>query len=202
MSVSMSMMRNKAAVAASPKSSTLATTKTASTPAQAGSLTLKTPPATPARTSGSLRADVPTPVKTINPGSLSARLPTSPASKTKEVNGSMSARDRAASPLSKAKEASSPVKSTGGSIRAGSSSPTRREPTSPRPEEVEQVIAWQNDVDTLEAKQVELQNSQMNLLHNQIHILTRELGDLQNKFVRMQTDMTTAMEEAHSALRL
>lgn len=75
------------------------------------------------------------------------------------------------------------------------------------------VTAWQNEVDTLEQKQMQIQSDQMTLLFSQIHILTRELGDLQKQFVtfqatindkvdKMGSDLTAAAEEAHSALRL
>lgn len=67
---------------------------------------------------------------------------------------------------------------------------------------------------------MQIQADQMNLLHGQIHILTRELGDLQKQFASLSTkvdtnkmeidqrvddlqvEVKTAAEEGHAALRL
>mmetsp|Transcript_61239 Transcript_61239/g.107210 ORF Transcript_61239/g.107210 Transcript_61239/m.107210 type:complete len:1619 (-) Transcript_61239:132-4988(-) len=94
------------------------------------------------------------------------------------------------------------------------------EPSSPGQEDVQKVNAWQAEMDTLEQTQMQIQNDQMNLLHSQIHILMRELGDLQKHFValtqkvdedgadllgkmeEMKTEIKDAAEEAHAAIRL
>lgn len=85
---------------------------------------------------------------------------------------------------------------------------------------MEKVTAWQTEIDSLEQSQLQIQADQMNLLHSQIHILTRELGDLQKQFVSltqkvnddkaeiqtqivgMKEEMDAAYGEAHAALRI
>jgi len=92
--------------------------------------------------------------------------------------------------------------------------PLLEKPSTPiKAEEEAKVAAWQNEVDTLEQKQMQIQADQMSLLFSQIHILTRELGDLQKQFVTfgqdttqsldsLRCDLTASQEEAHAALRL
>lgn len=78
---------------------------------------------------------------------------------------------------------------------------------------LDKVEVWQTEVDSLEQKQVRNQADQMIVLHSQIGILTRELGDLQKQFVSFGRDVTSdfnslrngvasSQEEAQAALRL
>mmetsp|Transcript_117023 Transcript_117023/g.206991 ORF Transcript_117023/g.206991 Transcript_117023/m.206991 type:complete len:992 (-) Transcript_117023:46-3021(-) len=86
--------------------------------------------------------------------------------------------------------------------------------------DISEVTAWQNEMDTLEQTQMKIQANQTNLMHSQIQILMREIGDLQKQVSWMGTridaaedslggrvedlagKIETAMEEAHAALRL
>jgi len=99
-------------------------------------------------------------------------------------------------------------------IKAGANGSTATPVKTTAPvEEPAKIAAWQSDMDSLEQQQMKIQQDTMNLLHNQIHILTRELGDLQKQFVFLQGDiyqkvddlelnLNAAQEEAHAALRM
>mmetsp|Transcript_52861 Transcript_52861/g.91847 ORF Transcript_52861/g.91847 Transcript_52861/m.91847 type:complete len:1644 (-) Transcript_52861:256-5187(-) len=106
----------------------------------------------------------------------------------------------------------SPPKPPAPPSRAGGLKPPES-PASPKEEDISKITAWQTDMDALEETQMKIQQDQMNLVHSQIHILMRELGDLQKQVTlltmkvdddvtNLRNDLETAQEEAHSALRL
>jgi len=106
----------------------------------------------------------------------------------------------------------SPPKPPAPPSRAGGLKPPES-PASPKEEDIQKITAWQTDMDALEETQMKIQQDQMNLVHSQIHILMRELGDLQKQVTlltmkvdddvtNLRNDLETAQEEAHSALRL
>jgi len=175
-----------------------------SSDAKAGSATAK-PSFGSSRGSSPLRdaGDKPSAFKS----SLAGRLPSTSADSGAGMAGSAL---RGKSPLR-------PPQPPGAS---GPPSARTAETTQQEQEDMEKVTAWQNEMDSLEQTQLQIQTDQMNLLHSQIHILTRELGDLQKHVVAitqkleddgadlqgkldtMRTQIQDSAEEAHAAIRL
>mmetsp|Transcript_83240 Transcript_83240/g.147388 ORF Transcript_83240/g.147388 Transcript_83240/m.147388 type:complete len:1620 (-) Transcript_83240:102-4961(-) len=154
---------------------------------------------------GAKAAPKPDPKATFK-SSLAGRLPTADAGSTNMAGAAV----RTKSPV----KFSQPPGATPAKLGK------KDEPSSPGQEDVQKVNAWQAEMDTLEQTQMQIQNDQMNLLHSQIHILMRELGDLQKhvvaltqkvdedgadllgKMEEMKTEIKDAAEEAHAAIRL